>query len=300
MRLLIDADSFCFSAAAVCEKTEYVVVTPPHGDAPSKHHGVCSDYEMAIALQKQHPGSELYSRKIIEPLPLAVQALKSMLSVAWREAQARFGKLSAPQMYLTGSANFRDRIATIRPYKYNRSDKPRPKHLQALRMLLVQDFKAQVIHWYEADDAVAIEQTSDPAGVVVCGIDKDLLQVPGWHQIPGKGFLQVTDRSAVLRFYMQALSGDSTDGVPGCFRVGPDTAQKVMLKAAESAGDSLAALERACWKASLEQFRISVDKHGEKCGYVNPEAAALETAQLVYLLRAQPKDVRWIDLWSPP
>jgi hypothetical protein len=62
-------------------------------------------------------------------------------------------------MHLTGKNNFRYEIATTVPYKGNRVDKPKPKHLAFLRNYLVKEWGASISEGEEADDTIAIEAT---------------------------------------------------------------------------------------------------------------------------------------------
>lgn len=292
MKIVIDADSLIYRAGFAVEQVEYAAIK---GDELLAH-GV--DWQRANALQKAD-GAALYKRSIVQPFDNARDALRSMLKVIYGQCKARFGKIEAPELLLTGGSNFRERIATVRAYKHNRT-KAKPPHYAELRQHLIDEFKARTVHWYEADDEAAIALTAGGEHVCVSSLDKDLLQVPGWHHVHDKGFLRISEKSGLLRFYMQALSGDSTDGIPGCRGVGVTGAKKIVLEAASNA-QRFSDLEARCWAAVYAQYRQSLEKHGaEKCGYTDPLAAAKETAQLVYLLRTPPKDVRWIDLWEPP
>jgi hypothetical protein len=293
MKVVIDADSLVYRAGFAVEQVQYAAVQ----GGKLLAHGLT--YSQAITLRKQGQDVELYRRSIVEPFDNARQALRSMLKVIYGQCKARFGEIHAPTLLLTGGSNFRERIATVRAYKHNRT-KDKPPHYAALRQHLIDEFKATVVHWYEADDEAAMLLTAGGEDVCVSSLDKDLLQVPGWHHVHDKGFLKISEKSGLLRFYMQALSGDPTDGIPGCRGVGATGARKLILEAAGHA-KNFKDLESRCWSVVHAQYRQSLEKHGaEKCGYTDPLAAAKETAQLVYLLRTPPKDVRWIDLWEAP
>lgn len=294
MYLVIDADSLVYAAAHTAERNIYCVVLPD-GTTLSK-----LDYDQAKAKVKEAGGGDIYKRTVVKPLIDAVGALRGMLARTKQEVADQFGAQPKTRILLTGYGNFRERVASVIRYKFNRVETQKPKHYGALRKYLVDELGADIINWYEADDEAAILQTQYPADIVVSSIDKDLLQVPGLHHIPGKGFMRVTPRAALLRLYAQILSGDPTDGIPGCWRVGGEGAKKLILETAAAVPDGKK-LERQLWAVVLEQYRKSLAKHGaEKCGYSDAEDAAIETAQLVHLLRKRPADPAWPTLWSPP
>ena len=60
-------------------------------------------------------------------------------------------------LFLTGSGNFREQLATIRPYKGNRPD-DKPYHYERVRDYLIKFRNAILVEGMEADDAVSIEQ----------------------------------------------------------------------------------------------------------------------------------------------
>lgn len=123
------------------------------------------------------------------------------------------------KMFLSGGENFRK---TIYPeYKANRKDQERPEYLEPLREWLVVNWGAKVTDGIEADDALGIAQTED---TIVCSLDKDLLQIPGWHYSweigtekwtrPAKKVF-VSPVDGLRTFYWQLVMGDVSDNVPG-------------------------------------------------------------------------------------
>lgn len=301
MNLVIDADTLVYNASFAAERNYYAVVrrlTPP--GAPHNELVACDvDYEDAKKVTDAGGDFAMYKRSEVLSFDVAQQALKAQLRTIKREVEERFGKVK-PRLLLTGYSNFRDRIAELARYKFNRVERAKPRHYGLCRKYLIDEMGAELVHWFEADDEAAISLTEGKANCVVSSIDKDLLQVPGKHHIQGKGFIQISEKSGLIRFYMQALGGDSTDGIPGCYKIGAVTAKKVLLTAAEAA-TSFKDLERRLWGAVVAEYSKSLAKHGAaKCGYEDAQAAALETARLVYLLRERPKNPNWIDLWEAP
>ena len=134
------------------------------------------------------------------------------------------------KLYLTGSGNFRENLATIKKYKGNRDPNHRPKYYTEIKEYLVQRWGAEVIHGKEADDALAEEQWKNKdKSTVIVSIDKDLDMIPGFHYNWVKGvFYYVTIDEANLAFFRQMLVGDTTDNIPGITGVGPKTTAKLL------------------------------------------------------------------------
>jgi len=127
-------------------------------------------------------------------------------------------------LYLTGSENFRKKIYP--EYKANRKDKPRPKWLQACREFLVTDWQAQVCDGIEADDAMGINQTED---TIICSLDKDMLQVPGYHYNWVRDETTfITPERGLYNFWMQTIVGDVADNITGIRGLGPVKAARLL------------------------------------------------------------------------
>lgn len=116
-------------------------------------------------------------------------------------------------VFLTGSNNFRYQYNP--EYKANRTDKPKPIHLQAVREHLVVNWKASVEDTQEADDALGIYQMANKE-TIICSIDKDLLMIPGEHYDFVKGIRREQFTIPAIRhFYYQLIMGDRTDNIFG-------------------------------------------------------------------------------------
>jgi len=176
-------------------------------------------------------------------------------------------------MHLTGKNNFRYEIATTFPYKGNRVDKPKPKHLAFLRSHLVKEWDASISEGEEADDTIAIEATKLGDNCVIVSLDKDLDQVSGWHYnfVKRLGYY-ITPEEALVKLYTQMLTGDAADNIKGLFRVGP-------VKAAKIIGDTTNELE--LYNKVLEAYEGDAER-------------VLENAQLLFLRRYEGQ------IWNPP
>jgi len=136
------------------------------------------------------------------------------------------------RIFISGKNNFRYDINPF--YKSDRTT-PEPIHLNACKEFLILQYGATVTDGYEADDALAINQTEE---TVICSIDKDLLQIPGKHYswpIFRKGevireefFSDVSELEGLKNFYKQMLIGDISDSIIGVKGIGKVKASKLI------------------------------------------------------------------------
>lgn len=177
------------------------------------------------------------------------------------------------ELYLTGKENFRYSIAVTVPYKGNRDKTKRPKHYSELREH-AKRLGAVVVEGEEADDKVA--QRMSQGLFVLVGVDKDLLQIPGWIYNPvKKEIVFVTEFEGLRHFYTQILTGDRTDTIPGLHGVGPKKAAKALEGCTT---------EEELYRATLEAYRSKG----------KDEVYLLEQAQLLWLRRTEG------EVWTPP
>ena len=140
------------------------------------------------------------------------------------------------QGFLTGRDNFRERVATIKPYKGERKRSERPFWYAGVFDYLRDVKRAAVIHGMEADDAIAIEHHNSSGTTVICSRDKDLRMVPGWHYVwpawtqPEQKPFYVTELDGLRAFYSQLLTGDRVDNILGLYGVGVKSACVQRLK----------------------------------------------------------------------
>ena len=141
-------------------------------------------------------------------------------------------KADSYEAFLTGKGNFRYDIAKTVPYKGNRKDTAKPPYYQELRDHMVKRLGAVVVEGQEADDEVAIRMSKEPDTYTLVGVDKDLLQIPGWHFNPSKDLEQYVDEfNGYKAFVTQILTGDRTDNIPGLEGIGPKKADKALKDA---------------------------------------------------------------------
>jgi 5'-3' exonuclease len=176
------------------------------------------------------------------------------------------------EFHLTGKNNFRYDIAVTKPYKGNRSNTPKPKHLQALRDHLVDNWDAIIHEGQEADDGLAIRQYELGDDSIIVSIDKDLDMVTGWHYNFNKHKkYYITKEEGLYKFYKQILTGDRVDNIQGVYMVGDKKADKLLAEA----------------KTELDMWKVCVEAHGSF-------DRALEDARLLWMRSKEG------EIWQPP
>lgn len=195
------------------------------------------------------------------------------------------------RLFLTGKDNFRDELATILKYKGNRDRSTRPFWYAEIREYLENRWGAEVVDGIEADDAVSILQWQGEAGsTIICTIDKDLENVPGhFYNYHKKEARYIGYQEAMLNFYRQCITGDSSDNIPGCYKLGKSYAKKVLPDYTN---------EGVMWRTVLKAYEENMEKYPDHHMPYTVEGdyagAALENARLLWMQSERN------ELWEPP
>jgi 5'-3' exonuclease len=128
------------------------------------------------------------------------------------------------------------RKAVMPTYKSNRKPEMKPILLKPLRQYVHEKYEAVERPTLEGDDVLGILMTAPGKAKeygerICCSIDKDMKTVPGLHFRmcrAGEEVVAIDEGHANYNHMMQALTGDRTDGYPGCPGVGPVSAEKVL------------------------------------------------------------------------
>ena len=113
-------------------------------------------------------------------------------------------------------------------YKKKRDSQDSPDSLNEVREYMLDTWDCLTEPRLEADDLIGIGVSSEEyVGVT---IDKDLKTIPGYHWNPDKDddIRYISEEDADRFFYTQWMTGDSTDGIPGLWRIGPKKAEKLL------------------------------------------------------------------------
>ena len=168
---------------------------------------------------------EYTSRIDVEPVENALSNVKHTILSILSDTEAADYKV-----YISSNTpTFRDKLATIKPYKGNRIDNAKPIHYDACKQYIMDVWGAKECFGIEADDAVAIDGTVNE-GIIVSN-DKDLLQVPGLHfnwTKPENGVFEINAAEALHYKYIQILAGDATDNIQGIPGLGEKGAAKLL------------------------------------------------------------------------
>lgn len=219
---------------------------------------------------------------------------------------------TASQCYITGPNNFRVGVATIRPYKGKRPS-TKPHHYQRVRDYMVDFHKAEIIEGIEADDELSIvqcltnglrERTVENGKeqriveTIICSVDKDLNMVPGQHYNWVKDERSfVTEVDGYRAFFVQLLTGDTVDNIPGLHGVG---AKSSFVSAVLKCTDNVAMYEivhtqykkrfGSYWQQFLEENAVLLWMLREKVEVAGTDAQA---RSLIRDLEAQRSALNW-------
>lgn len=282
MRLMIDGDWLCYTAGFAGQKTLYLWRS---GETMFESEGISALRQGLDEAGLDIEDGELWARTVCDPLDHVLHTVKKMIEGVRDKIVDKIGHDRVKiEVYLDGDGNFRSRRAKVRPYKGNRSVNSKPVLYNEIRQYLLDNWDAHVVHGMETDDQLAIELTESPHNTVCVAVDKDMLQVPGKHFNPNKGFKLVKPAEAHRRLWMQVLTGDATDNIMGCYKIGPAKA-KALLNDADP--KDYPVIVKQAFVDSIEQYGPDIYNG------LNAEQAFREMLELVYLLRTGEEASLW-------
>lgn len=268
---LIDADILTYRCGFAAQKTLYTVLS-------ETGTGQFTSHKDAVEFAAGQDG-EAYIEKHIEAEPLE-NALHSVNATMERLIDGR-----PYEAYLSGKDNFRKALATIKSYKANRKDVPRPIYYKEIREHLQNRWGAIVVNGQEADDEIGIRQYELlEAGEqpIIVTIDKDLDMLEGLHYNWVRDIMYCVGKLEAWRnYYIQTVTGDRTDNIPGIENVGPKTAAKLFEKC-NSPGEMKQAALKA-WQVWCPNGIVREDG-----STISPENAFEEVAELLWIRRKRP------------
>lgn len=219
MKALIDGDVLVYSVGFSVEKVIRDVVY--NGEVVYSFPSSKIFWEWVPWSEFKEEEIEVVKRKEVQPLSHALHSMKqTILSILKETGSEEY------QIFLTGKGNFREQIAKTLPYKGNRDKSHKPEYYHELKDYLIRKWGTREVDGMEADDALGINQTED---TVICSIDKDLLMIPGNHyNFKLKEKKYINEFEGIRNFYLQLLTGDPTDNIPGLPGIGPKRASKIL------------------------------------------------------------------------
>ena len=202
--------------------------------------------------------------------------LQQSMDLAKRYFDDLYEKLKFSEMVvcISGPNNFRYKLNP--DYKSNRKDTRKPIVYAELKQWMLNNYHSEMWEGLEADDLLGILATRDPASIIVSA-DKDMQCIP--CNLYRNGELQKITLEQANRFHMlQTLTGDPTDGYPGCPGVGPKSAEKLLQGTPDT-----------WWGSVLQAY--------QKAGLT--EEDALLNARMAYILRDENYVDGEVKLWNP-
>ena len=225
---IIDLDTPCYAAAAVCDNKSILVKHNPTGK--EKIFKNRTEFKELIKSKSAKYNLEDYSITDIqepEPVENACHIVKTGINRILEDIDP-----DEVIFVISGSSNFRDNLALPSKYKSNRQDMIRPVLLQDVREFAKNKYKPFVAQNEEADDMqvyMGYDALSNGYKPVLVTIDKDVLAYSGLYvynqdkpevgiqEIPKFGYLEIDSKNKVrgkgfLWYCFQQLNGDITDG----------------------------------------------------------------------------------------
>ena len=194
--ILVDADALVFEVTAACQE----------------------EFEWSPDVWTYNCDTAEAKRKFIDRLDTIVKRVTTLLKQ----------KEHKIIMCFSDSINFRKQVYP--QYKANRVGKRKPLGYLAVKQWVSQEYETKVFPECEGDDALGILHTS-LGNTVICSIDKDMLTLGGLYYDYGHDELhRTTSEDGFYRHMLQTLTGDVTDGYPGCPGIGKVTAAKILDK----------------------------------------------------------------------
>lgn len=212
-----------------------------------------------------------------------VTALASIMIAAKEQVD-----ITSHHICLTDSAtNWRKDVYP--DYKASRKSTRKPLGYRALRDWVSESYPVVFKPRLEADDCIGILATKPGNDALIWTIDKDLKQIPGKHLVDGE--VVTRDVSECDKFFLtQTLTGDATDGYPGCKGIGAVKAEKLIVDRWHKTR-----LEPSLMKW---MWQMIVDTYA-KAGFT--EEYALTQARVARICRWEDwnQDKQEVILWSP-
>ena len=198
------------------------------GDILVYRCGFAADSQMKKRFKEENPGiSDDDLAELLETTDYETHALGNVKTVLV-DIHDKYGPING-HLYLTGKGNFREKVATILPYKGNRDPTHKPKYYDSIREYMHNIHRAKTITGYEADDEIGMLQTYMGDDSIIVSIDKDLDMIAGFHyNLMRNEQYYCSKQYADSRFFWQMLVGDKTDNIPGIRGIGEKRADAMV------------------------------------------------------------------------
>ncbi len=221
--LLVDADTVLFTACLNSEIVDELL--------PRKFY-TQMEWKLLMANSSYH--EESHSVMISYPEDVDAYIHEKLAFMMEKTGTTKY------ELHLTGGGRSSFRYNKIdKLYKQNRKGGRAPAGLHEAKVRWVEDNPLNVFMWddWEADDMVVSLKRDNPNKYILAAVDKDVL-----YSLPGRHFnyytsakysidmrwIQVDKLEAMKHHYLQTLTGDPGDNVPGLVGIGPKKAAKIL------------------------------------------------------------------------
>jgi len=220
--LLVDADTIVFSACLNCTIVEELL--------PEEFY---TDEEWAEILLDPTFDGESNTRKFVYEDDVDAYINDKLAYMMEQTGTTRY------ELHFTGNKRNSFRYTQLDSmYKANRKSGQTPAGLHATKLRWVLN-NPNVFIWdeWEADDICVALKRDNPDKYILAAVDKDVIySLPGkhWNYYTSAKYyinmkwIEVSKLEAMRHHYLQTLTGDSGDNIPGLSGIGPKKALKIL------------------------------------------------------------------------
>jgi len=275
VKALIDGDIILYGCGFASQHTYYQVFCEHDALTQENALGRFQYKKDAAEWSKDMDDMLIIPKVEIDPPHIARSNTRNFIAKIIRETEA-----DDYIIYFSDPKLERDEIATMQTYKGNRIGAPKPYYYHQIKDYVTNNYKWKVYKGLEADDAMAMNQKQDRS-TIICTLDKDLDMVPGMRYRDGKIY-DITPENGQLSFYTQLITGDSTDNIPGLFKL---TGKKALAALKKPLEELTTPLEMYTYVKSVYMDAFGCD------GELNDvDVVLLEIGQLLWMRRSLEKN----------
>jgi 5'-3' exonuclease len=177
-------------------------------------------------------GEEDYRKAVVQSFQRTIQECTDAYMRCFRTKPSA---LISFNLYFTSKGtSLRSEFDKETVYKEHRKHTPKPKFIPEMKGELSGRYFLEhaEAHIGEADDALSIiakQKRAKGEDYLICGCDKDLKQIPGYHyNYLQKVVSHISMEDANRFFFHQLLTGDKADNIPGLHGIGPVKANYIL------------------------------------------------------------------------
>lgn len=178
------------------------------------------------------PDEEAYRKAIVKSFEITIEeCLRAFLKCHGTKG---FSAIENGLYFTSRGVSLRSEFDQESVYKEHRKHVAKPKYVSQMKEEIQSRYPCLDVplELGEADDALSIkahQYRKTATDYIICGCDKDLWQIPGYHyNYLKKECEYVTEQEANRFFFKQLLMGDKADNIPGLHGIGPVKANYIL------------------------------------------------------------------------